>query len=91
MRPDCREHIQHLSVVRLCITDAVGRQERKPQTLRDRDSGFVASFLFAIAMTLELDINAFPANSTECFTGLRFIAQVATHPQCSVITHYNAA
>jgi hypothetical protein len=80
MRPDCREHIQHLPVVRPCVTDPVRRQERKPQTLRDRDSGFVACFLFTIAMTLQLDINAFLAKGLgEPFDCLHTFVIAATY------------
>jgi hypothetical protein len=55
--PDRRQYIEHFAFVGRCVTDAIGRKQRQMQRPRYVDGCPVSPLLFAIEVSLELDVD----------------------------------
>ena len=57
------EHIQNLALLWMCVSYAIGGYERKSHFARELDGSFVARFLVASAVPLQLHIDVRSAES----------------------------
>src|SRR5438445_3668305 len=59
------EHVEHLTLFRSRITNAVGRNQWDAQTPGGFEPGLIASFFFAVEMPLDLCENITPAKDVD--------------------------